>query len=136
MSEWLNEHIQVGGRNPKATHARDLIQDHNAPLRAPRPAAETTNSSMARGSFLYADETYGALVSELRLSNPQHRYSQPGYYNLGSQFIREFHALSDHTQADYNQRARTPGFGMGPTRSAAGLPSARPGLNMDCALFA
>jgi hypothetical protein len=126
-SEWLHEHIAVGGRNPKVTRIQDLIKDHNAPLTA-NNKPKSTNSSLARGGFLYADEKYDELKRRTR-----QKYSLDQYYILRNRYLAEFDLKSAAEKADFNRRASTPG-GRHEQGAAGDVPEAR-AFNMDGALF-
>ena len=58
LSEWNSQHVLAGGQDTKVTHARDLIKDYQAPLKAARTSRnDTATAGKQRGNMLFACET-------------------------------------------------------------------------------
>ena len=126
LSEWCHEHIAGGGRNPKITVAKHLVEDFNAPLRMAGRCG-LAQPKKARGNFLYASEKW----QEHQKQNGTTRFTQQDYYAFRAKFCKDFTTdLSEEMQKLYNSRSITPGHGMNPLDSVHEMP-ARRGYNLD-----
>jgi hypothetical protein len=126
LSEWGHEHKEAGGRNPKITVAKHLVEDFNAPLNLARGRAPAM-PNMARGSFLYASLCW----QEHKRQNSTTRFTQTDYYDYRKKCCEAFTTvLSAAEQHDYNIRATTPGHGLNPLDSVIDKPAPR-AYNLD-----